>query len=201
MNGKLFTITSIISLLVIGCAAAKSPPPEPYLPKNPVSVQQQSRVLFHHQTGLKLMDQDRLQDAFIEFNKSIALDPSNARSWLQLGFIYHRWDDLDREIDSYQRAIRAQPDFRDAQLNLANACFERNDPQLGDLKTSEKAYRNVLNAKTKLPQARRNLGLILEATKRYSEAIRQFQKFLDEYPEDPWADIVRKHLRELSTRS
>jgi len=81
------------------------------------SIEKKSNAL--HMLGLSYLRQDRLQDAFLEFQKSIQVNPRNKESHNMLGLVYTRLGQYDRAIESYNTAIEIDPEFSEAYNNMS----------------------------------------------------------------------------------
>jgi tetratricopeptide (TPR) repeat protein len=70
--------------------------------------------------GLSYRHLGRFEEATKYFNEGLKLDPHNASCLYNLGYIEEREGDSARADEFFQQALRANPDFSDALLELAN---------------------------------------------------------------------------------
>ncbi|MEN8263401.1 MAG: tetratricopeptide repeat protein [Nitrospirota bacterium] len=108
----------------------------------------------HSKLGHAYMNKGQLNDAFVEFHKSIRLNPENKRSLNFLGYISTKFKNYDDAVSYYKRAIAIDPDYSDAINNLGVAYAEIKNwdeaikqfkSALGNplYKTPERAYSNL----------------------------------------------------------
>ena len=145
--------------------------------------------------GVQLLREGKLDEAFILFQKAIALDPQYARAHFNLALIYYQKGLLDLEIQAYQRAIAADPEYFYAHLNLAHAYLAR-----GDTQAAAREYAWVLNRNPRHPRALYNLAVIRLEEGRLQEAQELLQRYLLEDSDSPWADRARAMLADLKQR-
>src|SRR4030066_323337 len=84
----------------------------------------------HYQLGVSYLNEDKVQMAYVEFQKAIELDPNNKDVLNALGLIYLRFDDLPKAIDAYKGAIKRSPDYYPSYYGLA-LCYNAKG-QYGD---------------------------------------------------------------------
>jgi type IV pilus assembly protein PilF len=68
--------------------------------------------------GYSYLKDGRLNEAFIEFQKALALDPRNKETLHYLGYISTGFKKYDEAISYYKRAISIDPDYAEAVNNL-----------------------------------------------------------------------------------
>lgn len=68
--------------------------------------------------GVAYLNNGQLNEAFIEFQKAIQLDPAHKESLNYLGYINTRYKKYEKAISYYERAISADPDYSEALNNL-----------------------------------------------------------------------------------
>lgn len=154
----------------------------------------------------------KLDEAYTNCAKAIALNPKDYRAHVLLGYIYGGQRKLKNASDSFATAIRLQPNDKEVYLLKAQVDFFRNaheealvaarkaieiDPKYGDahmmvgalLKFDEKrrneaiaAYENALQINPQLVKAYQELGQIYEADKQEKKAEEVFRKGMDADP-------------------
>ena len=100
------TITIALSVLFIinGCATT--------------STENIKKAAAHNKIGSYYLSKDQLNEAFIEFQKSVKLDPKNKETLNYLGYISARYKKYDEAESYYMRAISVDPSYSDALNNL-----------------------------------------------------------------------------------
>ena len=68
--------------------------------------------------GAVLADQKNLNEAVINYRKSIQINPDYAEGYNNLGSVLYKLEKFQESIDSYQRAIQIKPNFAEAYNNL-----------------------------------------------------------------------------------
>ena len=72
----------------------------------------------HHNLGLVLTNQRRLEEAVASLQRAIQLQPNFAGAHNNLGAALADQGRLEEAAASYQRAIQLQPDYAEAHSNL-----------------------------------------------------------------------------------
>ena len=68
--------------------------------------------------GAVLADQKNLNEAVINYRKSIQINSDYAEGYNNLGSVLYKLEKFQESIDSYQRAIQIKPNFAEAYNNL-----------------------------------------------------------------------------------
>ena len=80
--------------------------------------------------GLKLNDQNKLQEAIPYFEKTIQLKPDFARAYFELAYDYDYLEQKDKAIELYEKGLKYDPKFFAAYLRLA-LCYTQVKGDLG----------------------------------------------------------------------
>lgn len=72
----------------------------------------------HNKLGFAYLRNGQLNEAFVEFQKAIRVNPENKEALNYLGFISSEFNKHDEAISYYNRAIAIDPEYSDAQNNL-----------------------------------------------------------------------------------
>jgi type IV pilus biogenesis/stability protein PilW len=139
----------------------------------------------HYQMGVSYFKENKIQMAYVEFQKAIELNPNNKEAQNALGVVYLKFDDPQKAKDSFSKAVIIDPNFSEAQNNLGSTYgtmgkwSEAVNSFKAALKnplykTSETAYRN-------LGLAYYRLGRIDEAINAYNESIKRAQDYYPSY--------------------
>lgn len=76
------------------------------------------------QAGVELNGEGRYREAVEAFSRSIAVSPSNALSWLNLGTAQALSGDYTRAIDSLKKSLQLDQSLALAYSNLGEVCFK-----------------------------------------------------------------------------
>ncbi len=133
--------------------------------------------------GIALLQEGKVDDAIVAFQKSLELDPSLATVHFNLGTAYQRKDNAAQARFHYQEAIKVRPDFGEAQLALGNT-------YLAERNFGAPAVDALTKATELLPQsydAFYNLGTCYANAGKYAEAESAFRKAVEINPQEPVA--------------
>jgi tetratricopeptide (TPR) repeat protein len=95
------------------------------------------------EAGVAARREGRLAEAVTVFSKLEAEDPRNTDVLVQLGFSHLAANDLDSAQASFERALAIAPEYRDANLGLAQIAVRR-----GKLDLAEQQANIVLASRT-----------------------------------------------------
>ena len=140
------------------------------------------RADWHSNLGIVLQDRLRLEEALAAYRRAIALDPSHANAHSNLGVVLRATGELGEAEAAYRAAIRIDPEHADAYHNLGVL--------LNAQKRSREAalcFSKVITLRPKHREARRLLALAHCTLGEVDEAVKIFEEWLDDEPEDPVA--------------
>lgn len=145
-----------------------------------IAVSHNSSVTFYNY-GLILKSLNRLDDALLQFNKSLELDGAVAETWNNRGTIFNDLKQFDHAIPDFEKSISLKPDYAEAFYNKGKSLTElrRYDEALV-------SFREALALKPDLAEAWLGRGNILVSLARYDEAIDSYGK----------ATAINPHLSE-----
>jgi tetratricopeptide (TPR) repeat protein len=89
--------------------------------------------------GRLLVETGRNGEAYAQFRKMLQQWPRNANAWIDYGMLAHRLQHDEEAVDSWQKAVDADPTQPNAQLYLAQAL-----DQQGQLQAAARHYRAYL---------------------------------------------------------
>jgi len=125
--------------------------------------------------GSSYLDNGQLNDAFMEFQKAIELNPRSKTTLNYLGYLSMRFEKYDEAISYYKKAISIDPDYSEAINNLGVTYAET-----GSWDEALKCFDSALsNAMYKTPErAYANKGYVLYMQGEYSNAERAVKEAL-----------------------
>jgi len=74
--------------------------------------------LAHNNLGYIMVEQNRLDEAKVQFIEALRIKPDYSEAHNNLGVVYSRMGDVANAITQYQAALQVNPDYGDAQNNL-----------------------------------------------------------------------------------
>jgi tetratricopeptide (TPR) repeat protein len=86
------------------------------------------------QKGMELLRKQKVEDAFREYQKAVALYPTYATAWCELGKIQESNQQLDIARGSFNQAIKSDPKYMEPYLELSRMALNaKNWPELAEL--------------------------------------------------------------------
>ncbi|HET7341769.1 MAG TPA: tetratricopeptide repeat protein [Methylomirabilota bacterium] len=137
-------------------------------------------------------DPAQWEDAIDAYRRVVAIDPTYAAAWNNLGLLLHRMGRLDEAGKSYESAVDQDPTCCEAIYNLGSLAEDR-----GDLDEAVRCYRRALDLSPDYADAHFNLAGALARGGHADEAIAHWQRYLELDSGSPWARIARAHLEVL----
>ncbi len=140
----------------------------------------------HYQMGLSYYNENNIQMAYIEFQKSLELNHYNKDVLNAIGTIHLlKFEDFQKAIDFFQRAIKVDPKFSEAHNNLGFA-YEKTGRFNDAIDFYKKALSNTMyqspeKAYNNLGRVYYRLGRYDEAMDAYKGAIRRVNDFYPSY--------------------
>jgi tetratricopeptide (TPR) repeat protein len=140
-------------------------------------------------------DPSQWDDAVDAYRRVVAIDPTYAAAWNNLGLLLHRMGRYDDARVAYDRALREAADCAEAAYNLGSL-----NEDTGDVDNAIGCYRQALDVSPNYADAHFNLAGALARSGRGEEAVRHWQRYLELDAGSPWAKIARAHLDVVETQ-
>ena len=121
-----------------------------------------------------LIQGGQLSGARVPLLKAIAIDPSDADNWVNLGNLERGSGNPTLAIDHYNRAIMLRPDFQMAKINLATVLGEQ-----GETKPAIDMLEKILASCPRLATAQLTLGNIYKAEGNLENAENRYRAALE----------------------
>ena len=134
-------------------------------------------------------DPAQWEDAIDAYRRVVAIDPSYAAAWNNLGLLLHRLGRYDEARAAYSSALRASAACAEAAYNLGSLSEDT-----GDVDEAIRCYGRALDVSPDYADAHFNLAGALSRAGRGDEAVAHWQRYLDLDSGSPWARIARAHL-------
>src|SRR2546421_9732863 len=134
-------------------------------------------------------DPAQWDDAIDAYRRVVAIDPTYAAAWNNLGLLLHRMGRYDEARESYDRALGEAGDCAEAAYNLGSP---NEDTRAVD--QAIRSYRRAPDVAPDYPDAHLNLAGALARAGRGDEAVKHWQRYLELDAGSPWAKIARAHL-------
>jgi tetratricopeptide (TPR) repeat protein len=128
--------------------------------------------------GRALVDANRVDEAMVQYQRALGLNPNYADAEYDLGLAYAHKGQSAEAIDHYQKALKINPDSASAHNNLGNVFFK-----IGQLDQAEAQYEAALKTKPDYGEAHNNLANVFLQQHRVDDAIREFKRALEIEPQ------------------
>ena len=128
-----------------------------------------------YQTGMQALANQETREAFAEFQRAIALEPSFAAAHYQLGLLYGQQSQWRPAVQAFQTAIHIDADFADAHCRLGEAYLVG----LAQAKAAIPPLKRALQAQPDMERARRLLGTAYLRQNRIDDAIQHLKRASD----------------------
>jgi protein O-mannosyl-transferase len=147
----------------------------------------------HNNLGTALYRRGRDEEAIIQFQECIRLQPRFANGHLNLGNAFQRTGRADESISAYEAGLKLKPDEPEAQFNAGTLLIGK-----GRYEQAIAHFQQALRVQPGYIEAHNNLGTTLYQLGRTGEAIAQFQEALTLKPD--YADARRNLDAVLATK-
>jgi tetratricopeptide (TPR) repeat protein len=137
-------------------------------------------------------DPAQWEDAVAAYRRVVAIDPTYAAAWNNLGLLLHRMGRYDEARGAYTAALEQDKQCCEAVYNLGSLAEDR-----ADLDEAVRCYRHALELSPDYADAHFNLAGALARAGRADEAVGHWQRYLELDAGSPWARIARAHLEVL----
>jgi len=134
-------------------------------------------------------DPAQWEDAIDAYRRVVAIDPTYAAAWNNLGLLLHRMGRYDEAGEAYLSALAQDPQCCEAAYNMGSLHEDR-----GEIEDAISDYRKALELSADYADAHFNLAGALARNGRDGEAIKHWQRYLELDSGSPWARIARAHL-------
>jgi tetratricopeptide (TPR) repeat protein len=134
-------------------------------------------------------DPAQWETAIDAYRRVVAIDPTYAAAWNNLGLLLHRIGKYAEARTAYAAALEQDAGCCEAAYNLGS--LNEDEGRVGE---AVDYYRRALELSPNYADAHFNLAAALARAGRSSEAIPHWQRYLDLDSGSPWARIARAHL-------
>jgi tetratricopeptide (TPR) repeat protein len=157
----------------------------------PESASQRARTAYDLYARASSLDEEpsTFDEAEALYKRAIALDPSLAIAYTNLGNIrFRRGDDQGAEA-LYGRALEVDPKQPEAHYNLGYVLLER-----GESRRAVAFFEKAIASDPRFADAHFNLAMALEQIGDRARARPHWRRYLEIEPSGTWAEIARQHL-------
>ena len=158
----------LLFIFVTSCASTKS-----------ADIAQKATA--HYKIGLSYYNENKFQQAYIEFQKALEINPKDKDVLNAIGIVQLlQFQDFNKAIEYFNKALKVDKNFSEANNNLGVA-YEK----IGNIEDAVDSYKKALaNPMYRNPEkAYNNLGRIYYRAGQYDESIDSFQAALRRVPD------------------
>ena len=134
-------------------------------------------------------DPARWDEAIEAYRRVVAIDPTYAAAWNNLGLLLHRVGQYGEARAAYEAALKHDPHCSESAYNLGSLDEDEGRPD-----DAVAHYRRALELSPDYADAHFNLAAVLARAGRPADAVMHWQRYLALDAESPWARIARAHL-------
>jgi len=136
----------------------------------------------HVQRGIGFEEAGRIEDAIVEHEKALELDPEFVQAHANLIILYGRTNQPQKAEEHFRAAVRLNPNHAQSYYNYGVLLFKQRKPV-----EAEEAFRKAVEANPFHSEAFHNLGLMREEQGRLDEALQFYRKAIERQPDYPLA--------------
>jgi type IV pilus assembly protein PilF len=145
------------------------------------TVQDSQSAGAHYKIGVAYLNDNRVQQAFLEFQKAYEFNPRDKEVLHAIGLVYlMHFDDTQKAIEYFEKALRVDPNYSEANNSLGVA-----QDKLGNFETAityyKKAVSNLLYSTPDKPYI--NMGNSYYRLGRYDEALYVYKEAIKRAPD------------------
>jgi len=138
--------------------------------------------LAHDNLGSIFFQKGRMDEAFDQFQKALAIQPDYAQVNYNLATLFVQKGQVEKAIACFQKALAIKPNYTEAHYNFANVLLGR-----GRVDEAIVHYRKALEIRPDFAEAHNNLGNALLQMGHADEAIAHYRQALELRPDYPSA--------------
>lgn len=139
-----------------------------------------SLAVSHHNLGVYLNRQEAFEDAHLEFERALALNPDLAEVSVSLAINYSDQGDFAKAEEILQEVIEKEPTFLDARhvLGLVFSAQGKDDEAVEEFKRAQPPERNVISVRYNLGVSYCNQGRLDLAEEAFRQALELEPEFV-----------------------
>lgn len=186
-------VTRAPTEIVVVKAPLSQASPTPVKPEPPKAPTTSPTSMTHFNQGVLYQSKGQNAQAIAEYEKAIAMNPSNVKAHYNLGILYKWRGDYEKAAREYQETIRLDPHFAKAYYNLGIILKGK-----GELDGAISKFKQAIQIDPRYSDAYLGLGLIYSQNKKdVPQAIAYYKKYLALNPAGPTANKIRSWLHSL----
>jgi len=146
--------------------------------------------LGHYNVGNACIQKGQIDDAIVQYQKSLEINPNYAEAHNNLGNALFRKGKLNASIAEYQKTLEINPNLAETRTNLGHALLQK-----GQLDAAIEQYQEAVKSGPNYALAHANFGVALLQKGRVDQAITEFEEALRLNPNlGPVRDLLAKAM-------
>lgn len=161
-------------------------------------------ALRHCYLGKQYLDKGRYQDAALEYETALEINPNSIEAHQGLGVVYEyndkgvRYGDgfkIEKSVFHYEKAVELNSGLQEAVFNLGVLYS-----QLGNVDDAIRLYLRLIRVEPNNAQAHYNLAVLYDnQAENNQKAIHHYNRYLELEPETPKKAQIKERIRRLQT--
>lgn len=134
--------------------------------------------LTHFNLGLHYKREGLMDEAIVEFQKTVEIEPAYAKAYCNLGIIFKDKGMFDEAIQQFQKTVETEPQYAEAYIHLATIY-----DKMGFSDKAIAQFQKLLEVKPGDATAHYNLAKTYEKRGSIDDAITEYSRAIELYPE------------------
>lgn len=139
-----------------------------------INASSEKNPIAHNGLGIAYYEKGMLDEAIMEYKKSLSMNPDYADVHLNLGNAYYGKGELDKAVFEYQRVITINPHYAKAHYNIGVVYYTK-----GELDNAISEYNQALAINPRYADAHINLGVVYYYKGNYKLALFHCNKAIE----------------------
>lgn len=132
------------------------------------------QIATYYGSGVVLMEQNRLDEAIVQFQKVLSLRPNHAPTLYRLALIYHQKGEFEQALTHFKRTLKTNED--EVELGNIHIALATTYVSLGQLEKAIEEFKTAIDLQSDRRELHLDTGELYHQLGKYNEAIAHFEK-------------------------
>ena len=151
---------------------------------------------FYLNQGIDKTNQGNFEEALIDLEKAIEINPNNALIYFSKAVAYHNLNQLRAAYENYSKAIELDKRMVDAYYNKAQTILAFEDPTEEELKEALDNLNSATDLDNKFLDAHYYSAIVKKKLGMYKSAIESLDRVLAIEPKAPYSRALKKLIEQ-----
>lgn len=151
---------------------------------------------FYLNQGIDKTNQGNFEEALIDLEKAIEINPNNALIYFSKAIAYHNLNQLRAAYENYSKAIELDKRMVDAYYNKAQTILAFEDPTEEELKEALDNLNSATDLDNKFLDAHYYSAIVKKKLGMYKSAIESLDRVLAIEPKAPYSRALKKLIEQ-----